>query len=140
MEMRTSEEMPELSICGTPLRLITTLLPPLRTIDCSASFNCSLGSPIVRRPRTSSKATPFCCRTEISIGRCSVMNSLLEFSRDGMSAIAQRVLLRLYDRQQVLDNHRIRILHCAYENLRERYGTAARIIRRVEGLWSPKRP
>jgi len=50
MEMRTSEEIPELSICGTPFKLITTFRPPSFTMDCSASFSCSLGSPMVRRP------------------------------------------------------------------------------------------
>src|SRR5438045_9666386 len=71
MEMRTSEDMPELSICGTPLRSITTLRPPPCTTDCSAALSWSLGSPMVKRPRTLSRWIPSASFTEISMGKCS---------------------------------------------------------------------
>src|ERR1700736_5258741 len=82
MELRTSEEMPELSIWGTPLRLTTTLRPPRCTTDWSASVSCSLGSPMVRRPWTASKWTPFDSRTEISMGRRSVIGRSLSWNCD----------------------------------------------------------
>src|SRR3984893_13319990 len=80
MELRTSDEIPELSICGTPLRLTTTLRPPPCTTDCSTSVSCSLGSPMVSRPCTFKGCTPLASRTEISMGRRSVIGRSLSWN------------------------------------------------------------
>src|SRR6266403_1914864 len=74
MEMRTSVEMPELSICGMPFRRTTTFFAPPLTTDSRASWSCSAGSPMVSRPRTSSTDTPPDSRTLISMGNLSVIS------------------------------------------------------------------
>src|SRR6266446_1744833 len=115
--MRTSEEMPELSIWGTPFRLMMTLRPPSLTMDCSASLSCSLGSPIVKRPRTSSKLMPFCRRTEISMGRCSVISDLFGILLRRNERLEHETRpFGLYDRWRVLDNHSIGIFNSSHEN------------------------
>src|SRR6266851_5021442 len=73
MEMRTSVEMPELSICGMAFRMTTTFLAPPLTTDSRASWSCSAGSPMVSLPWTSSTDTPQDSRTLISMGNLSVM-------------------------------------------------------------------
>src|SRR2546421_129136 len=77
MEMRTSVEMPELSICGMPFRRTTTFFAPALTTDSRASWSCSAGSPMVSRPRTSSTDTPPDSRTLISMGTRSVIGRAL---------------------------------------------------------------
>src|SRR5260370_844312 len=73
MGMRTSVEMPELSICGMAFRMTTTLLAPPLITDSRASWSCSAGSPMVSLPWTSSTDTPQDSRTLISMGNLSVM-------------------------------------------------------------------
>src|SRR5580700_3283943 len=56
---------------------MTLLVPALATAS-SVSWSCSLGSPMVRRPRTSSIGMVPDSRTLISIGGCSVISTSLE--------------------------------------------------------------
>jgi len=110
--MRTREEMPELSICGTPLRLMTTLRPPRCTMDWSASLSCSRfadGEPVRGLPADQRRLV---ANGNLQ-GTCSVINDLLE-----LYARAQKQDRWDYTTaSHFFDNCSIRILNCGYENL-----------------------
>jgi len=85
-------------------------------MDCSASFSCSLGSPMVRRPLDHQQMNAVLLRTEISIGSAQSFAISLEPSQNNSEM--QNWPLRLYDRARLLDNHRIKYLNSIYENFK----------------------
>src|SRR5690242_19143086 len=77
MDSFTIAEMPELSICGISFKLTITLRAPPATSFCMNALRCSLGSPMVSRPCTSTKWMPSAAREEISSGGCRVIEVFL---------------------------------------------------------------